>query len=330
MLAVVFGLHERYKMQKKQFDIPVLFIIFNRPDVTQVVFNRIREVKPKYLFVAADGPREGVTGELEQCNKTRKIIEQIDWDCEVKTLFRDKNLGCGKGVSSAITWFFDNVEQGIILEDDCLPDLTFFDFTALMLEKYKNEDQVKMISGTNYLFNKVKSKESYYFSKYYSIWGWATWKRAWNQFDFEIKSWPKVKLSGEFKRKLNFSKYKMNKFWASNLDSVYNKKIDTWDIQWAYTCFLNDGLSISPINNLVSNLGAFGAHGDGDVTFINMPTKKLDINNIVHPKSIEVTKKLDKISYKNIGITKFNLHKKVWRMRFGVYALLKKMLFIQK
>ena len=180
-------------MSLSLFDTPILFIIFNRPDTTQVVFNRIKEIKPKYLFIAADGPRLNVSDEVEKCEETREIINQIDWDCELKTLFRDRNLGCGMGVSSAITWFFDYVEQGIILEDDCLPDLTFFEFTALMLEKYKDNNKIKMISGTNYFFNKVKSKESYYFSKCFFIWGWATWKRAWSEFDFDMKSWPKNK-----------------------------------------------------------------------------------------------------------------------------------------
>ena len=145
------------------FNTPILFLIFNRPDTTIEVFNRIKKIQPKYLFVAADGPRQDKIGEKEMCEATRAIIEQIDWDCEVKTLFRESNLGCGKAVSEAISWFFVHNEMGIILEDDCLPDLSFFSFCENLLEKYKDDSRISTICASNYQLQNNTSN-SYYFS----------------------------------------------------------------------------------------------------------------------------------------------------------------------
>ncbi len=167
----------------KRLTIPVLFLIFNRPDTTQPVFNEIREAKPTKLFVAADGPRDNKKGEKEECEKTRKIIEQVDWDCELYKLYRDKNLGCKIAVSSAIDWFFENVEEGIILEDDCLPHPSFFRFCQELLEKYKGDERVFVISGDNFLFGRKRTNYSYYFSRYNHCWGWAGWIRTLSDYD---------------------------------------------------------------------------------------------------------------------------------------------------
>src|SRR4030042_6453503 len=149
---------------------PVLFLIFNRPDTTEKVFDEIRKAKPKKLFVAADGPRQDKQGEKEKVGRARQIvIDGIDWDCEIKTLFRDKNLGCKVAVSSAINWFFENEEMGIILEDDCLPHQSFFRFCGELLEKYKDDERIMVISGENLLFGRKRTNYSYYFSRYYHI-----------------------------------------------------------------------------------------------------------------------------------------------------------------
>ena len=161
---------------KKQylFEIPVLFLIFNRPDLTKIVFERIREVSPKQMFIAADGPRKEHPEDVEKCESARKIVlDMIGWDCEVKTLFQKKNLGCGLAVSQAITWFFEHVEEGIILEDDCLPDLSFFSYCSTLLEYYKLSPNVMHISGDNFQQGKKRGPNSYYFSKYIHCWGWA-------------------------------------------------------------------------------------------------------------------------------------------------------------
>ena len=148
------------ELQQRQFPIPILFLIFNRPDTTALVFEEIRKRKPQQLFIAADGPRLTHSDDVDRCAQARSVRQLIDWPCEVHTLFRDHNRGCGKAVSEAVTWFFTHVERGIILEDDCVPDQTFFDFCGFMLDRYRDNDQVMMIAGTSYLFNKVQSPES--------------------------------------------------------------------------------------------------------------------------------------------------------------------------
>lgn len=264
------------------FNTPILFLIFNRPDVTQQVFDIIKQIKPKYLYVAADGPRENKDGEAEKCNKTREIINQIDWECELKTLFRDDNLGCKKGVSSAIDWFFENVEEGIILEDDCLPSLSFFKYCENLLKHYRNDTRVMHISGTNQLDEPI-DKYSYYFDVYTQIWGWATWKRAWKYYDINMTSYPDFK--SENKIKDIYGDYYQQLFWTKNLDeAIYG---NTWDNMWFYAVFSQGGLCINPNKNLVSNIG-FGADavhtGDEDSEFANR--KRYDIDEIIHPRFV--------------------------------------------
>lgn len=164
---------------------PVLFLVFNRPESTKRVFEQIRKGKPDQLFIAADGPRKDKVYEQELCRQTREIL-LIDWDCDLKTLYREENLGCGKAVFSAIDWFFSHVSQGIILEDDCLPQADFFRFCDETLDKYVDNDQILEISGTNLQGGTVIGDGSYYFSRYGGIWGWATWSRAWNKYDFNM------------------------------------------------------------------------------------------------------------------------------------------------
>ena len=172
------------KTASDEFETPILFIIFNRPSATQKVFDEIKKVKPMYLFVAADGPREGEKDDKERCQETRDILKQIDWSCELKTLFRDTNFGCGYGVSKAITWFFDNVEEGIILEDDYAPDQSFFPYCAELLTKYCHDTRISHINGTSLVC--FENGENMYYSKYEHIGGWATWRRAWNWYDFSM------------------------------------------------------------------------------------------------------------------------------------------------
>src|SRR5258708_3549575 len=184
-------------MPESSFNTPILFLIFNRPFPTRRVFAEIRKARPAKLFVAADGPRPDKPEDLETCRETREIIKDIDWPCEVQTLFRDKNLGCGVAVSGAITWFFQNVEQGIILEDDCLPDPSFFPFCTELLERYKDDERILLISG-NFLQQKNKKfmvKASYYGTLIPHLWGWASWRRAWAKYDFNLTKWPEVKAT---------------------------------------------------------------------------------------------------------------------------------------
>lgn len=277
------------------FKTPILFIIFNRPDTTISVFNEIRKIKPSKLYVVADGPRVNKAGEKEKCDETRKIIDLVDWECEVFKNFSDINLGCKKRVSSGIDWFFENVEQGIILEDDCLPDQSFFRFCEELLGKYKNDERIGMISGDNFQFGQVDNNASYYFSRYSHIWGWATWRRAWQKYDVSLSSWPQLKkdkvLNRIFDNRQDFY------YWSTIFDDVYNNKIDTWDYQWSYTCFVNSYLSVMPSVNLISNIG----FNQGEAThtkrvgkFSNMATSEL-IFPLKTPESIIISVESDKI-----------------------------------
>lgn len=280
------------------FETPVLLIIFNRPDTTRVVFDKIKEIKPKYLFIAADGPRLDKIDEKEKCLMTREIIKEIDWDCELKTLFREENLGCRLGVSSAIDWFFGNVEEGIILEDDCLPNDSFFKFCANLLKHYRYDERVMHISGDNFQDGIKRGNGSYYFSKFNHVWGWATWRRAWDLYDLEMKTFLKFK-SLNLIQNVWPDKIRQN-YWLKIFELAYQKKINTWDYQWEYAILKNNGLCILPNYNLVSNIG-FGSeatHTKNSSSLANMKTEEL--TEIIHPNFLLVDDKADLYSFKKI------------------------------
>jgi hypothetical protein len=265
---------------------PVLFLIFNRPDVTAEVFEQIKKVKPQKLYVAADGPRKNRENEANICQETRNIIKNIDWSCEVKTLFRDENLGCKYSVSGAIDWFFENEEEGIILEDDCKPSEDFFIFCDSMLEKYRFDQRIGSITGTN-LQNGIKhGLDSYYFSNHNCVWGWASWRRVWNNYDVELSNFESQDANLGFKNVFN------NKLisdpWQTIFEDLKAGKIDTWDYQFAIMIFFNGFLCIVPNSNLISNIG-FNENAthtfDKSNPFSNIPFDKLD-TILTHPKII--------------------------------------------
>lgn len=285
---------------QEQLDTPVLLIIFNRAHTTQKVFDRIRQVRPKKLYVAADGPRPHVTSDNDRCAETRRIVEQVDWECEVQTLFQEQNLGCGVAPSRSISWLFENEEYGIILEDDCIPSKSFFWFCQEMLEKYKNDTRVMHISGNNYLDGwRRDSDYSYYFSDKVNSWGWATWRRAWQLYDFHLGNYPELKnkgyLNGIFLNKLE-EKYRLSK-----LEETFTniQKGDVWDYQWEFTVYSNSGLCIVPEVNLVRNIG-FGE--DATHTF-NLHDKKAKVQEeeiafpLRHPKFVIRDKESDRRNF---------------------------------
>ncbi len=235
---------------------PVLLVIFNRPETTQLVFEAIRKAKPSRLYLAADGPRKNVKNDIKNCAEARKIVEQVDWECKVETLFRDENLNCGVGPSSAFTWFFEHEEEGIILEDDCLPSQSFFWFCQELLEHYRYDTRVMHIGGNNFLKGWQKDDEySYYFSRSGYVWGWATWRRAWKKFDFKIRQYEKAKQNGFFRHYFMNSIEKMYRLRKFNKTIAGNGNVDWWDYQWDFARYTNSGLSIVPNTNLVKNLG---------------------------------------------------------------------------
>ena len=232
---------------------PVAFLIFNRPDTTERVFQSIRQARPSKLLVVADGPRIERVGEVEKCSAARAIIDGVDWDCEVLTNYSDTNLGCKKRVSSGLDWVFNTVEEAIILEDDCLPDHTFFEFCEELLEKYRDNHRIIQISGIN-LQGKWKSEiQSYHFSYYGGIWGWASWRRAWKYYDVSMKLWSKTEVKNKIKDTLGDAKqYQLRK---KRFDQAYYGQVDSWDPQWLFTRLLQSSLSVVPAVNLISNIG---------------------------------------------------------------------------
>lgn len=291
---------------------PVLFLIFNRPDVSELVFEAIRKAKPKKLFVAADGARSHKEGEKEMCEQTRKLVlDGIDWDCEVKTLFREKNLGCKYAVSGAISWFFDQVEEGIILEDDCLPDAGFFDYCSELLEKYRDDTSVMHIGSNNFNNVSEKRKSSYYFSHYVEIWGWATWRRAWKLYDPEMKAFPGLDKSKFLKN--TFKTSSEREYWINCFNTSFENKVDTWDYQWVFCVYLNSGLCITPYTNLVANLG-FRPDATHTTTyhpaFSNM--KALPIGKLVHPSEVRISWEDDQLTYKNIYHSKTSFKRTIF------------------
>jgi hypothetical protein len=238
------------------YQVPILFTVFNRPAPTGKVFQKIRQQKPLYLYIAADGPRSHVPTDAKNCTKTRAIMDDIDWPCTVKTRYLDTNLGCGKAMSEAITWFFEQVDYGIILEDDCLPEDSFFPYCAHQLEYHKDDPRIGMITGNSFLPETCDIPHSYYFSTIPHIWGWATWRRVWQHYDYDIKDWPTYKKNNGLTTL--FDSWKIRYYWKHNLDAVYTHTLDTWDYQLAFACFKNNFLCIVPKQNLVANIG-FGA-----------------------------------------------------------------------
>jgi GR25 family glycosyltransferase involved in LPS biosynthesis len=249
---------------------PVLFLIFNRPVLTEQVFAAIKKAKPTQLFVAADGYRANKDNENDLCEKTRSLVlNNIDWDCEVHTLLREKNLGCKMAVSSAITWFFNNVEEGIILEDDVLPDESFFPFCEELLEKYRVDERVMLVSGAN-LLEDWQSDKCSYFSGHIGIWGWASWRRAWKLYDQEMRNWSDDGVQHSLKNAIGSDD--LFEYFKGMLAYAHSGAFDTWDVQWLYSVLFNRGVALNPSVNMIKNIG-FGSDASHTVDENNQVTQ---------------------------------------------------------
>jgi len=265
------------------FSTPILFIVFNRPEPTSRVFAAIRRQKPLKLYIAGDGPREGKAGEEELVARTRAIATAVDWPCEVKTLFRERNLGCGQGVSQAITWFFEHEEEGIILEDDCLPHRDFFRFCATLLDRHRDDPKVLSISGDHFLPHRLHLTSPYYFSKYVQIWGWATWRRTWKQYDLSLSQLPKENWE-DLIRRVNPVKAEAD-YWLHIFHCTHAGHIDTWDFQLMFLSWHLGGLHICPSRNLISNIGyrADATHTNFDGSLAELPVSPLVAGDVPVP-----------------------------------------------
>lgn len=232
---------------------PVLFLIFNRPNEAKRVFEAIRSVKPSKLYIAADGPRQNVETDYELCEETRKLISEVDWPCQVKSYLRTENLGCKIAVSEHITWFFDNEPEGIILEDDCLPNKEFFWFCDTLLEKYRDDTRIRHIGGAKMHIGELDNIDTYHFSRFTNIWGWASWRRVWENYDVNLHL-----LDEAIESKVLFNilpNSKIMNYFIEAFKLTKEGKINTWDYQYVFSNMINNGLSIQPNVNMISNIG---------------------------------------------------------------------------
>jgi hypothetical protein len=294
---------------------PIVFLIFRRPDLTQKVLASIRQVRPRTLFVVADGPR--TAEEAEQCAQTRALIERIDWQCDVYKNYAETNLGCKQRVSSGISWAFSHVEEAIILEDDCLPVPTFFGFCEILLNYYRDDERVWVISGNNFQDGIIRSPYSYYFSKYPHIWGWATWRRAWRYWQDQPQLWT------EFKQLDLLAAIhphpQENNYWQGIFDAIfYHQHPDTWDYLWSFACWSQGGLSIIPQVNMVSNLGF-----REDATHTrnpkhknaNLATADLELASMTHPPFVVSHTVADQYTWQRVFSTPKRSAFYRWRRR---------------
>jgi hypothetical protein len=289
----------------------VLLLIFNRLDTTKQVFAAIKKAKPPRLYIAADGARKTKEGEEQKVKLIRDyIISNIDWKCEVKTLFQEQNLGCKMAVSGAIDWFFKNEEMGIILEDDCLPSQSFFWFCQSLLNKYKTNKEVGLISGDCRMTNNLPLEDDYTFIKYSLIWGWATWRRVWQEYDVEIKDWPNEKK--DFLNRISDLK-ETKRYWRNTLNSVYDNKLDTWDYQFSYLNFKQNRKCLIPNVNLIKNIG----FGEDATHTININSEDANIKNheinfpLRHPENTKMNEEINFFYDKNVFHSKDTIPKRI-------------------
>jgi hypothetical protein len=284
----------------------VLFLVFNRLDTTKQVFEAIKQAKPPRLYIAADGARDIKEGEAQKVKEVREYISSnIDWKCEVKTLFRDKNIGCKYAVSGAIDWFFENEEMGIILEDDCLASQSYFWYCEELLERYKDDKRVGQISGDNFQKGIKRGDADYYFSIYNHIWGWASWANRWKNYDVTLEN---IKDTNFINK--SFSDKASKYYWEKLFQSMKNNEIDTWDYQWCFTLWNNNQLTILPNLNLITNIGfgENGTHTIGENEFANLRAHEIVIKK--HPLQIVQNNEADKFTTKQMFVNK-TIYKKI-------------------
>ncbi|MCF8196375.1 MAG: hypothetical protein K9J38_10295 [Polynucleobacter sp.] len=235
---------------------PVLFLTYNRLDTATAVFEAIRKYKPQELYFVSNAPRPNDTTDKERVLRVREILNAVDWECRVIKLIRDDHLPVRESIATAIDWFFDQVECGVILEDDVVPDQAFFSFCHRLLDKYKDDSRIMMITGFNPFGGHIESNQ-YFYSENPSIWGWATWRERWHLYDLNMDAWPNPSFLNYLSKKFPT---KIQKYYKNAFDGVWSRKSNTWDYQWTYTILSNYGLVIKPFANLISNIGVLGQH----------------------------------------------------------------------
>jgi hypothetical protein len=264
----------------------VAMLVFNRPELTRRVFDQVRLAKPEKLLIVADGPRAARNGEDELCRRTRDVLTTaVDWKCEVLTNCAAQNMGCRERVSSGLNWVFSQVDEAIILEDDCLPDPTFFPYCEELLARYRDDTRIMGISGCNFGCRPPRNQDSYYFSRYMHVWGWASWSRAWRHYDVKAQLWPELRDGGWLEDVLGDRR--AVSYWSRIYQDLYDGLIDTWDYQWQLTVWYHGGLVALPNRNLISNIGfsAGATHTTQNSPLANLPTAALELP-VRHPRWI--------------------------------------------
>lgn len=298
---------------------PVLLIAFNRPEETRRVLKEIGKAAPCRFFAAVDGPREGHPEDSKKCADVLETIQSgISWKCNVEYLVRKNNLGCRNAASSAISWFFENVEEGIILEDDCLPVPQFFPFCTSLLSRYREEPRVAQIGGFNCQFGRMRGTASYYFSKYFHCWGWASWRRAWDGFDLDMKDYG-IFLKERGLQKL-FSRRSLRDFWKDNFDEVAYRGGSTWDYQWVYHNFRKNRLAVVPNWNMIENIGFGDRATHTEARDPRMPPAVRDFPmEIEHPAFILPCPAADDYTYRHhLRLGRFHDVKQLLKRALGV------------
>jgi FkbM family methyltransferase len=264
---------------------PVALFLFRRPDTTARVLDAIRAARPPLLLVVADGPRAERAGEGAACAATRALIDGVDWPCEVRREFAAENMGCRRRVASGLAWVFDQVPEAVILEDDCVADQTFFPFCDELLERYRDDPRVMQVSGSNNQKGRRRGPHSYFFSRYNNVWGWASWRRAFEHYDVDMHRWPELRASGWLDGVLEDPR--MVRYWTQQFQATYDGRIDTWDYQWIYTAWLHSMVSLVPNRNLVRNVG-FGpgaSHTPAHDPFANEKLEAIEFP-LDHPATV--------------------------------------------
>lgn len=289
---------------------PVLLIIFNRPEKARELVDALSVVKPKHIYIAADGPRAHVPTDIARCEETRAIASAITWECEIHTNYQPVNLGCKRGVSTAITWFFEQVPAGIILEDDCIPTPSFFAYCADLLERYRDNDEVMHINGSTFIDanKRLDETSSYHFSRIPLVWGWASWRRAWKKYDINMSDIDG--LASELASKNLFGARRYRHYWITLFKHINQAQINTWDAQWLYSILKSGGICITPAHNLIKNIGF-----DGDATHT---TEAVSFSRglgeiplpLIHPATISVDEQADTYTMKTAFIDSFKKHVK--------------------
>jgi hypothetical protein len=296
------------------FEIPILLVTFNRPESTSIVLEKIKEVNPRKLYVSSNAPRSGNPKDIDLVAQTRALFDNINSNCQVLKLFRANNLEAGPSISGAINWVFENEEMAIILEDDCVPNKYFFDFCSIMLLKFKDNAKVMHISGTRWNPEFNIGDYDYFFSHIGHIWGWATWKRAWLKYDYNINSWdPKIRtreIRDLFKDRVS------SQFWIDRFNDIYKLSLKhTWDIQWQYALFSEKGLAVVPCINLIANIGTQGVHTQYADKYYYFRRTEEWVDRGINLSSIEANREYDIFHMKYHFLKNHFLKKKFWFQR---------------